>query len=196
VRALADKYNVVLIFDEIRSGFRCSLGGAQKHFGVTPDLTTVGKAMANGYAIAALVGKEEYMKVMADKVFLSSTFFPNSDSIVAALKTIEVLERDKVLDVIAEKGWKFAAEVEKVLKESGMPAAFSGAPWMPYITFPKDETGLYKNLRNEFYTQLIRRKVFLQPYHHGYICYRHTDTDLAYTVGAIEESLACLKQML
>lgn len=196
VRALADKYNTVLIFDEIRSGFRCSLGGAQKHFGVTPDLTTVGKAMANGYAIAALVGKEEYMKVMADKVFLSSTFFPNSDSIVAALKTIEILERDRVLDVVAEKGWKFAAEVEKAVQESGIPAAFSGAPWMPFITFPKDDTGLYKKLRTEFYTQLIRRKVFLQPFHHGYICYRHSENDLTYTVGAIEESLACLKQML
>lgn len=196
VRALADKYGAVLIFDEIRSGFRCSIGGAQKHFGVTPDLTTVGKAMANGYAIAALVGKEEYMKVMADKVFLSSTFFPNTDSIVAALKTIEILQRDNVLDVIAAKGHKFATEVQKVVDESGVPSALSGAPWMPFITFNKDDTGLYKKLRNEFYTQLIRRKVFLQPYHHGYICYRHTDEDLAYTVQAIKESFAELKPML
>jgi len=196
VRALADKYGCLLIFDEIRSGFRCSIGGAQKHFGVTPDLATFGKAMANGYAIAALVGKEEYMKVMADKVFLSSTFFPNSDSIVAALKTIEILQRDNVLDVIAAKGFKFAQQVEMVVAESGMPVTFSGAPWMPFVTFPKDDTGLYKKLRNEFYTQLIRRKVFLQPYHHGYICYRHTEEDLAYTVQAIKESLAELKPLV
>jgi glutamate-1-semialdehyde aminotransferase len=77
-----------------------------------------------------------------------------------------------------------------------MPVTFSGAPWMPFVTFPKDETGLYKKLRNEFYTQLIRRKVFLQPYHHGYICYRHTDEDLAYTVQAIKESLADLNPLL
>jgi glutamate-1-semialdehyde aminotransferase len=152
--------------------------------------------MANGYAIAALVGKEEYMKVLADKVFLSSTFFPNSDGIVAALKTIEILERDKVLDVVAEKGRKFGTEVEKVVANSGVPVNFTGAPWMPYITFKKDDQGLYKKLRVEFYTQLIRRKVFLQPYHHGYICYRHTDEDLAYTVGAIQESLAEVKKML
>lgn len=196
VRALADKYNVLLIFDEIRSGFRCSIGGAQKYFGVTPDLATFGKAMANGYAIAALVGKKEPMMVLADKVFLSSTFFPNSDSIVAALKTIEILQRDKVLDVVHEKGMKFAADVQKVVDESGIPAEFSGAPWMPFITFPKDETGLYKKLRTEFYTGLIRRKVFLQPYHHGYICYRHTDEDLAYTVNAIREALNDLKTLL
>ncbi len=196
VRALADKYQCLLIFDEIRSGFRCSIGGAQKHFGVTPDLATFGKAMANGYAIAALVGREEYMKIMADKVFLSSTFFPNSDSIAAALATINMLQRDKVLEVIAQKGWDFAAKVEKVVADSGIPACFTGAPWMPFITFTKDETGLYKKLRTEFYTQLIRRKVFLQPYHHGYICYRHSDADLDYTVGAIAESLASLKPMM
>jgi glutamate-1-semialdehyde aminotransferase len=195
VRKLADKYGCVLIFDEIRSGFRCHIGGAQALFGVTPDLSTFGKAMANGYAIAALVGKREVMSVLADKVFLSSTFFPNSDAQIAALKTIEILQRDKVLDVVAEKGRKFASEVEKVVADSGIPARFSGAPWMPFITFPKDETGLYKRLRTEFYTQLIRRGVFLQPYHHGYICYRHTDEDLAFTVQAIKDSLAELKSL-
>ncbi|HCX59085.1 MAG TPA: glutamate-1-semialdehyde 2,1-aminomutase [Candidatus Cloacimonas sp.] len=196
VRALADKYGALLVFDEIRSGFRVSLGGAQEYFGVTPDLSTFGKAMANGYAIAALVGKREPMMVLADKVFLSSTFFPNSDSIVAALKTIEILERDKVLDVVKQKGEKFAIDVQKVIDESGMPVEFSGAPWMPFITFNKDENGLYKKLRTEFYTQLIRRKVFLQPYHHGYICFRHSDADLAYTVGAIKESLGELKKLM
>lgn len=195
VRKLADQYGCVLIFDEIRSGFRCSLGGAQEYFGVTPDLATIGKAMANGYAIAALVGKREIMGVLAKEVFLSSTFFPNSDAQIAALKTIEILQRDKVLDLVAAKGRKFGEEVEKVVAESGIPARFSGSPWMPFVTFPKDDTGLYKKLRAEFYTQLIRRGVFLQPYHHGYICYRHTDEDLAYTVQAIKDSLAELKSL-
>lgn len=195
LRKLADQYGCVLIFDEIRTGFRCHIGGAQALFGVTPDLATFGKAMANGYAIAALVGRADIMNVMADNVFLSSTFFPNSDAQIAALKTIELLERDKMLDVIAEKGNKFAKDVEKVVDDSGINCRFSGAPWMPYITFPRDDEGLYKKLRTEFYTQLIRRKVFLQPYHHGYICYRHTDEDLAYTVQAIKESLDALKSL-
>lgn len=195
LRKLADQYGCVLIFDEIRTGFRCHIGGAQALFGVTPDLATFGKAMANGYAIAALVGRADIMNVMADNVFLSSTFFPNSDAQIAALKTIELLERDKMLDVIAAKGNKFAQDVEKVVDDSGINCRFSGAPWMPYITFPRDDEGLYKKLRTEFYTQLIRRKVFLQPYHHGYICYRHTDEDLAYTVQAIKESLDALKSL-
>ncbi|MBM4399738.1 MAG: aminotransferase class III-fold pyridoxal phosphate-dependent enzyme [Candidatus Cloacimonetes bacterium] len=196
VRKLADEYGVVLIFDEIRSGFRCSIGGAQKYFGVTPDLSTIGKAMANGYSISALVGKKDVMSVLADKVFLSSTFFPNSDAQVAAIKTIEILERDHILDAVFEKGMYFANVVEKIVADSGLPARFSGAPWMPYITFPKDEMGLYKKLRNEFYTHLIRRKVFLQPYHHGYICYRHSKEDLDYTAAAIKESLDEIKSLV
>ncbi|MCB5264980.1 MAG: aminotransferase class III-fold pyridoxal phosphate-dependent enzyme [Candidatus Cloacimonetes bacterium] len=196
VRELADKYHCVLIFDEIRTGFRVALGGAQEYFGVTPDLTTVGKAMANGYAVAALVGKKEVMEVLTKDVFLSSTFFPNSDSIVAALKTIEILQRDKVLDVITAKGNKFASDVQKVIDESTLPVEFSGAPWMPFITFLRDDNGLYKKMRVKFYTELIRRKVFLQPYHHGYICYRHTDEDLAYSAQAIKESLDACKSMV
>jgi 3-aminobutanoyl-CoA transaminase len=135
------------------------------------------------------------MMMLEKEVFLSSTYFPNSDSQVAAIKTIEVLQRDHILDVIVEKGNRFAEGVKKVIAESGMPVSFSGGPWMPFITFDADTDKRYKVLRNEFYTQLIRRKVFLQPYHHGYICYRHTDEDLAYTINAIKESLAELKTM-
>jgi glutamate-1-semialdehyde aminotransferase len=195
VRRLADEYSVVLVFDEIRSGFRVDLGGAQKLFGVTPDLTCIGKAMANGYPISAVVGVKRVMQVLEDKVFLSSTFFPNSDAQVAALKTIEILERDHVLDRIREKGTRFGDRVAQVVKASGLPVTFSGTPWMPYITFDPDPEKRYKVLRLEFYTQLIRRGVFLQPFHHGYICYRHSDEDLDRSVHAIQESLAELKKI-
>ena len=67
---------------------------------------------------------------------------------------------------------------------------------MPYITFQRDEKKLYKSLREEFYRQLIRRRIFLQPYHHGYICYRHTDKDLAYTADMIDESLRETKKLM
>ena len=194
VRALADKYGTILIFDEIRSGFRFSLGGAQKVFGVTPDLSVFGKAMANGYPIGAVVGKEKYMKVLADKVFLSSTFFPNSLEQIAALKTIEILERDNILDAIKAKGTEFGNKIDAIAKKSEWDIEVSGAPLMPFITFNKDPQNLYKKLRPAFYTELIRRGVFLQPFHHGYIAFRHTDEDLNYAVKMIEESLGELKK--
>lgn len=189
VRKLADQYGVVLVFDEIRSGFRASIGGAQKLYGVTPDLSTFGKAMANGYPVSVCCGKKEVMKVAEKQVFVSSTFFPNSIEFAAALKTIEILERDNVIDKIWQKGEKFLNDIESVIQKVDVGAEVSGIAPMPFITFAKDESGLYKKRRNEFYTQLIRRKVFLQPYHHGYICYRHTDEDLSYSVNAIKESL-------
>lgn len=195
VKALAEKHGAVLVFDEIRSGFRFSLGGAQKEYGITPDLSVFGKAMANGYPISAVVGKKEVMSVAADRVFISSTFFPNSLEQVAALKTIEILERDRILEKVREKGQAFCRRVEAIVSESGAPAEFSGAPLLPFITFPKGKDPRYKTLRNEFYTQLIRQGVFLQPYHHGYIAYRHTDEDLDFAANAIQEALNGLKQL-
>ena len=167
LKKLAEKNGSVLIFDEIRTGFRINMGGAQKEFGVTPHLSVFGKAMANGYPIGAVVGKKEVMKVIADEVFLSSTFFPNSLAQIAALQTIEFMEKNNVLGEIKRKGHEFAEMVKGHLKDSGIPTNFTGAPWMPFITFKRDPDKVYKRLRNEFYKQLIRRKIFLQPYHHG-----------------------------
>jgi len=196
IREIATDNGIVLIYDEIRTGFRVDMGGAQKKLGVTPDLAAFGKAMGNGYPISTLVGKKEIMDVLIEKVFLSSTFFPNSLAQVASLKTIEILEREKVLDDIYNKGTIFAARVSESIEETGIPATYSGEPWMPYITFQRDSNNLYKKLREEFYRQLIRRKVFLQPYHHGYIAYRHTKEDLDFAANMIDESLRESKKIL
>jgi len=193
VRDLADKYGAVLIYDEVRTGFRISMGGAQEYYGVTPDLTALGKAMANGYSISAVTGKKDIMKEGEKNVFISSTFFPNSTSYVAALKTIEILKRENVLQDIWAKGEKLLAGIRTAISSyPDIHAELSGIPPMFFITFKKDEEKLYKARRKEFYTQLIRRGVFLQPFHHGYICWRHTDEDIEMTAKAVEEALASL----
>lgn len=189
IRKLADKYNVVLIFDEIRTGFRIAMGGAQAYYNVTPDLTCIGKAMANGYAIAAVCGKEEIMKRAESDVFVSSTFFPNSLGYIAALKTIEILQRDHVLEVIWEKGQRFMDRLETILDKYDVGAELSGIPPMFFITFKSDAEKVYRKRRNEFYTQLIRQGIFMQPYHHSYICYRHCEEDLNTSLKAVENSL-------
>ena len=196
LKKLAEKYNTVLVFDEIRTGFRVDMGGAQKLLGVTPHLSVFGKAMANGYEISMVAGKKEIMDTVVEKVFASSTFFSNSLSMAASLKTIEMLQRDNILENIKEKGKIFAEDIKNHIKTSGVDCSFSGEPWMPYITFNKEETGFYKKLRKEFYTQLIRRKVFLQPYHHGYIAYRHSKEDLKYASDMIGETLEEIKKLM
>jgi glutamate-1-semialdehyde aminotransferase len=190
VRELATDNDVLLIFDEIRTGFRLSMGGAQELYGVTPDLATFGKAMANGYPISAVVGKREYMSVMESKAFLSSTFFPNSLEMVAALKTIEILQRENVLEKLRERGEIFRRKLVHIVEESSVPCKSSGLATMPYITFDRDEKLIYRERRMRFYTETIRRGLFLHPYHHWYICYRHTAEDLKRASAIIEEALS------
>lgn len=194
VRALADEYGAVLIFDEVRTCFRLRMGGAQELYGVIPDLTVLGKGMANGYAISVVTGKYDIMMAAASKLFISSTFFPNSDGFIAALKTIEILERDKVLENIWEKGERFLKKIQSVIDKYDTGAELSGVPPMFFITFEIGDPELRRAKRTEFYTQMIRRGFFFTPHHHAYICYRHTEEDLDLTVKAIDESLECVKE--
>jgi len=192
VRELTGSHGAVLIFDEIRTGFRMALGGAQEYYGVTPDLAVFGKAMANGYPISLVTGRTDIMDMGVSEVFISSTFFPNSLEYIAALRTIEILKRDRVLEDIGVKGNAFLEKVRRSIEKYPVGARLSGVPAMFFITFDKDQDGTYKKKRHEFYTYLIRRGIFLQPYHHGYICYRHTKEDLDTTAAVIEEALAGL----
>jgi len=194
VREIATKYGAVLVFDEVRTCFRLRMGGAQELYGVTPDLTVLGKGMANGYAISVVTGKADVMMAAASKLFISSTFFPNSDGYIAALKTIEILERDHVLDKIWEKGGRFLKRVQDIINKYDVGAELSGVAPMFIITFKRDQAGTHKAKRDDFYTQLIRRGIFLTPHHHGYICYRHTEQDLDSAAKAIDEALAYIKE--
>jgi glutamate-1-semialdehyde aminotransferase len=191
VRRLADQYGAVLVFDEVRTCFRLRMGGAQELYGVTPDLTVLGKGMANGYAISVVAGKKDVMMAAASKLFISSTFFPNSDGYVAALKTIEVLERDNVIDSIWKKGDHLLAGIQKVIdKHQNAGAELSGVSPMFFVTFTKGDPNTTRGRRTDFYTQMIRKGFFFTPHHHAYICYRHTEEDLDKTIQAMDESMA------
>ncbi len=193
VRDIADRHGAVLIYDEIRTGFRLSMGGAQKLYGVTPDLSVLGKAIANGYPISVVTGKKNVMMAAANKLFVSSTFFPNSDAFIAALTTIQILERENVIDNIWAKGERFMTRIRALIDKHSVGAELTGVAPMFYITFEKDAAGAYKAKRKDFYTGLIRRGFFFSPYHHAYISFRHTEDDLELTLKAIDEALASVK---
>jgi len=189
VRELADHYGAVLVFDEIRTNFRLGLGGAQQYYGVTPDLAALGKSMANGYALSALVGKAAIMEPAAEQTFIASTYGPNSDAIVAALATLTILERDRVLEAIQAKGERFVAAIGDLIERYPVGAALSGPPSLFCLTFGREKGSRHVTKRDAFFTQLIRRGVFLSPHHHGYLCHRHDDEDLARTLSAMEDAL-------
>ena len=194
VRELANKHGTVLVFDEVRTCFRLRMGGAQELYGVTPDLTVLGKGMANGYAISVVTGKADVMMAAAQKLFISSTFFPNSDGYIAALKTIEIMERDNVLNNIWEKGNRLLTKIQNIIDKYEVGAELSGVAPMFFITFKRDEANTQKEKRDDFYTQLIRKGFFFTPHHHAYISYRHTEEDLDKTATAIDEAMAYVKE--
>jgi 3-aminobutanoyl-CoA transaminase len=194
VRHITRRYGSVLIFDEVRTGFRLAMGGAQERYGVSPDLVVLGKGMANGYAISVVTGVEEVMMAAAHKLFISSTFFPNSDGYIAALKTIEILERDNALNNIWEKGSSLMGRIRATIDKYDCGAELSGVAPMFFITFRRDDAGTHKGRRDDFYTRLIRRGIFFTPHHHSYICYRHTAEDLDITADAIDEAMAYVKE--
>lgn len=194
LRRLADTYNVVLIFDEIRTGFRMAMGGAQEYYNVLPDIACFGKAMANGYAISAVCGKKEIMDMGISNVAISSTFFPNSLEIIAALKTIEIIERENVINEINQKSIYFKNTCDSVMpKYKKVRAQYVGLPGMPFILFDKEQDKMEEK-RDYFYRYLVRKGIMLHPSHHGYISYNHNKKDLDYTLNTIEECLSFLDQ--
>jgi hypothetical protein len=156
----------VLVFDEIRTVFASRWGARQKRYGVMPDLTTVGKAMANGYAISAVVGRRDLMQVMEKKAFISSTFNPNSLEIVAALKTIEISNASTCPSAFGSAAPAFLDRLARSSRASGQPVSVSGIPVMPFLTFDRSDPR-YKERRTLCY-RMHRRGLFVQPYHHWY----------------------------
>lgn len=124
VQALARQHGAVLIFDETVTGFRLDIGGAQSLFNVTPDLSCFGKGLANGFPISALVGKSDIMKLF-DDVFYSFTYGGELLSIVAAIKAIEILKRDQVLDSLEKNGQTLKTGIEAMLFRLDLHDIFS-----------------------------------------------------------------------
>ena len=134
VRELANKHKVVLIFDEIRSWPRMGLGGAQKYYGVTPDMTTISKGIANGYPISAIVGKMEIMEV-SQKTTVSATYFHSTLGIAAALETIRQLEDKSVLEHLEKTGKKLSEGLKELIESRNVKATVFGIPQMPFLMF-------------------------------------------------------------
>ncbi len=157
LREWCDRNGVVLIFDEIQTGFRYALGGGQEYFGVTPDLACFGKSMANGMPISALVGKHDIMKMMDGKsgVFFSGTFFGDTLSIAAALATIKKMEKEHVIRHLHDVGMKIRS---KVSHYAG-PVEFYGLSPLLKIRFNDHPHGTKEQIQSLFTQEMARNGV-------------------------------------
>ncbi len=135
VRALCDRYGVVLVFDEIVTGFRIHLGGAQAHYGVTPDLASFGKAMGNGMPISAVVGRRDIMMRMND-IFFSGTFGGEALSLAASIATIDKLKANDGPARFAALGARIKGDVATLIARHGLGGELTvkGSDWWPAVS--------------------------------------------------------------
>ena len=139
IRALTKEFGALLIFDEVKTGFRFARGGAAEFFGVTPDLATYAKAMGNGYPAAAFGGTDEVMSVLPDHVSHGGTYAGNRVAAAAAVKTLSIIKDTDALEKIHALGRRIQGGLAEVLNEKSLPHTFTGHPSMFGIYFA--ETG-------------------------------------------------------
>jgi len=182
VRSLCDKFGVVLIFDEIVTGFRIHLGGAQAAYGVTPDLAAFGKAMANGMPISAIVGRKEIMCLMED-IFFSGTFGGEALSLAAAIATVDKLRGADAPAKFMEMGARLKAGVGEHLAHHGLSEELrvQGGDWWPAV-LPTGKGRADASLVSGLIKQeLVEVGVLMGPTFN--LCLAHGDS------GVIEETL-------
>jgi len=145
MRALTKEFGVLLIFDEVKTGFRLAKGGAAEFFGVTPDLATFAKAMGNGYPAAAFGGSREVMSVLPDKVSHGGTYAGNRVAAAAAVKTLEILRDTNALETIHATGRTIQDGLTEILRPKGLPFHFTGHPAMFGIMFREEVATEYRD---------------------------------------------------
>jgi glutamate-1-semialdehyde 2,1-aminomutase len=145
MRALTEEFGILLIFDEVKTGFRFARGGAAEFFGIRPDLATYAKAMGNGYPAAAFGGRREIMSLLPDKVSHGGTYAGNRVAAAAAVKTLEIIRDTQALETIHATGRRVQDGLREVLNPSGIPYVFTGHPSMFGIMFTDEAPTEYRD---------------------------------------------------
>jgi glutamate-1-semialdehyde 2,1-aminomutase len=145
VRALTREFGSLLIYDEVKTGFRIARGGAAEFFGVTPDLATYAKAIGNGYPAACFAGSDEVMSVLPDKVSHGGTYAGNRVAAAAAVATLKILRDTDALATVAAVGAAIQGELREVLNTRGLPYVFTGHPTMFGIMFRETAPNEYRD---------------------------------------------------
>lgn len=188
VRDLATRRNIVLIFDECTSGFRQTFGGLHKMYGVEPDMAMFGKALGNGYAITATIGKREIMEA-AQSTFISSTFWTERIGPSAALKTLEVMERVRSWETITATGLKIRERWQQLADRHGLKIEHWGLPSLTGFTFQSDNNLAYKTL----ITQEMLAKGYLAG-NSVYVCTEHTPAVLDGYFAALDPIFGLVRE--
>ncbi len=206
IRKITKDHGVPLIFDEVVTGFRMSPGGAQKYFSIKPDLTTLGKALGNGFVIAAVGGKNEIMNMLSPegKVYQASTYAGNPVSVTAAIESIKVINKNKnkIYPKLELRCTVLARAIKDMATDLKIPHQinfissmfqifFTNTPVKDYDTAKKVDTKKFTKL----FATLLKNGVFVAPsqFETVFLSDAHTTDDLHKTLEAYEKSLKAVK---
>ncbi|CAA9435507.1 MAG: Glutamate-1-semialdehyde 2,1-aminomutase [uncultured Rubrobacteraceae bacterium] len=201
LRRLTEEYGVVLIFDEVMTGFRVAPGGAQERYGVVPDLTCLGKIIGGGLPVGAYGGRREIMEMVAPSgpVYQAGTLSGNPLAMAAGLATLKPALEPETHDRLEELGGRWKSGMEAAASQGGIPFAinqvgsmvsifFTEGPVTDFASAARSDTGAFK----DFFWHMLSRGVYLAPsqYEAGFISAAHTDEDLDKTFEAAREWFA------
>jgi glutamate-1-semialdehyde 2,1-aminomutase len=192
VKELCEKHGALLIFDEMWTGFRMAVGGAQQYFGVTPHLATFSKAVANGMPLAVLTGLAEYMKVLEKDVFFFTTFGGEALSLAAARATIHELRAHDVPRALARLGARLREGYNALTAELDMPyTRCIGFDCRTTITFQQENEQQPLHMKTLLQQELLRHGVLWSGFHN--MSFSHTDADVSHILAAYKHALPVLR---
>lgn len=205
VRDLTQKENIVLIFDEVISGFRVSLGGAAEYFGIKPDLITLGKIIGGGYPVGAFGGKEEIMNLVSPVggVYHAGTLSGNPVSVSAGIKTISILkDRPEIYREINEKTKKIVEGIRELIGKYEIPATVNSVGSLYTIFFSKDKVQTLEDAINTddklyeiYFTTMLENGIIAPPskYEAHFISLAHKSEDIEKILETVEKAFKNMK---
>jgi glutamate-1-semialdehyde aminotransferase len=192
LKDVCDRFGALLIFDEMWSGFRLALGGAQKYFGVKADLACFSKAVANGMPISILCGRSDVMQLCEKDIFFFTTFGGEALSLAATKATINEIRTKNVPEQLVTQGAKLREGYNAIAAELEIDyTRCSGFDCRTIITFDA-KAGNPLEMKSLVQQEMIKRGILWSGFHN--MSFSHTDEDIAYTLSAYREALTILKQ--
>ncbi|HUA32203.1 MAG TPA: aminotransferase class III-fold pyridoxal phosphate-dependent enzyme [Candidatus Binataceae bacterium] len=191
VRKICDAKGIVMILDDVRAGFRLHMGGSGELFGVRPDLSTYCKAIANGYPLAACLGRDSLRKA-AQEVFFTGSYFTSAVPMAASLATLRELQASGGIERMRTLGEKLRAGMLSQARSHGIEVTYSGPPALPYMTFKADGDRFDRN--KLFCGECSHNGIYFAPRHNWFLSAAHTDQDIDRTLEVTDKAFTVVKK--
>jgi glutamate-1-semialdehyde 2,1-aminomutase len=192
LRALCDRRGAALILDDVRAGFRVHLGGSWEPLGVRPDLSAYSKAIANGYPLAAVLGRDS-LRDAAQQVFVTGSFWFAAVPMAAALATLEALESERGIERMVRTGTLLREGLGRQARAHGLWIKQTGPVQIPFMTFARDvDAGTFERA-NAFTGEAARRGVWLHPWHNWFLSAAHSEADVKQALEGTDAAFAAVR---